>query len=220
MNVVIGCGGGGSITAPLLRKLFDSTQVMLVDGDVFEDKNLDRQFFDGEHIGKNKAESLAEMLGALYKPEWFHAGLLRLKASDVLFVCVDNNAARLQALLACDQQGCRAVFQANEYTQAEAYWYEPSWKGTPNDPRVFYPDILTDRSGDPLGPPGCVEEAKVSPQLVLANAWSSSLALSLFWFHTKERRKEGNEDENYWPVHHFANASGRWRTIMKGDRES
>lgn len=215
MNVVIGCGGGGSITAPLLRKL--SSDLLLVDGDKFEEKNLDRQFFNENDIGQNKATALGMMLDCVATPQWYHAGLMRHQPHDVLFVCVDNNAARLQALLACDQYGCKAVFQANEYQDAEAYWYEPQWEGTPNDPRLFYPAILTDHSGDPLGPPGCVEAAKESPQLVLANAWSSSLALSLFWFHTKERRKMGPESQPYWPVHHFCNEH-RWWTYKFCDR--
>lgn len=215
MNVVIGCGGGGSITAPLLRKLVGD--LLLVDGDRFEEKNLDRQFFKAEDVGMNKAHALGILLDCESDDRWFHAGLLRLAPMDVLFVCVDNNAARLQALLACDQYGCKAIFQANEYTEAEAYFYERGMKDTPNDPRVFYPDILTDRSGDPLGPPGCVEAARERPQLVLANAWSSSLALSLFWFHTKERQKLEPEFEPYWPIHHLCNERGWW-TIKKGDR--
>lgn len=215
MNHVIGCGGGGIPTAQNLRKL---GPVVLIDGDRFEEKNLDRQFFHPSAIGLNKAEATAASLDCEFNPNWFHAGLLRLRPSDVLFVCVDNNAARLQALMACDQTGCKAVFQANEYTEAEAYWYEKAWKDTPNDPRVFYPDILTDRSGDPLGPPGCVEASKSSPQLVLANAWSSSLALSLYWFHTKERTKLEPESQAYWPVHHLCNEHG-FRTVKWGDRE-
>lgn len=224
MHYVIGCGGGGCLTVLKLCKLAGSRQVTCIDGDTIERKNLDRQLFKEEDIGRNKASALATIYGCTAWPEWFHADtatVLGLKAEDILFCCADNHACRKAVLAACDDYGCRAAIAGNEYTDAEAYWYEPTWRDTPNDPRVFYPEIMTDSSGDPLAPEGCTGAAQErSPQLVLANDWASGLALHLYWFHVRERPslERSPEVESCWPVHHKVSM---WKhtTIRKGDRK-
>lgn len=66
--LIIGCGGVGSNLAHFLTRLLkeqdkvEQYALRLVDYDAVEDKNLGRQFFFVEDIGKNKAEALAENL--------------------------------------------------------------------------------------------------------------------------------------------------------------
>lgn len=225
-NYIIGAGGGGSWTVAKLAKV--TKDICLVDGDTLEEKNLDRQLFDADQVGVNKAQALAQKYeikewrdGRLtfgYIPHYFSLGLgLPLQPHDILWCCADNHACRREVLAACDQYDCRAVIAANEFTDAEAYWYEPSWFNTPNDPRVVYPVILTDRSNDPLGPPGCVEKSKESPQLVFANDWASALATQLWWFHTRERPSLDRDTQPFWPVHHKV-SMWKFSTIRYGDR--
>ena len=63
---IIGCGGtGGNLIARLARFLSGDTgdltiNVAVADGDTVEYKNMDRQPFDGEDLGENKAVVLAE----------------------------------------------------------------------------------------------------------------------------------------------------------------
>lgn len=63
--VVFGCGGTGSRAVPLISQLLSSheftknVKVILVDGDVVEEKNTKRQLFTQMDVGKNKAEVLA-----------------------------------------------------------------------------------------------------------------------------------------------------------------
>ena len=63
--VVFGCGGTGSRTVPLLAQLLTSheftknVRLVLVDGDVVEEKNCKRQHFIKQEIDRNKAEVLA-----------------------------------------------------------------------------------------------------------------------------------------------------------------
>lgn len=227
-NYVIGCGGGGSWTVAKLAKV--TKDICLVDGDTLEEKNLDRQLFDADRVGENKAEALAKKyllnhdwdraaLRSAAIPEYFSLGLgLPLQPHDILWCCADNHACRREVLAACDQYDCRAVIAANEEVDFEAYWYEPSWFGTLNDPRVIYTAILTDRSGDPLGPPGCVEHARQVNQLVFANDAASSMACWLWWFHTRERLTMDRDTQEFWPIHHRGN-SMRMRTILFGDRQ-
>ncbi len=219
---VIGCGGVGSWAVEKLMK-WKPNHLWLIDGDVFEEKNMDRQLFDEDHLGMNKAEALAEKHGINgdCTNQYFtleSAERETLESDDILLCCADNHACRLAVLEACDLYYCRAVIAANEYIEAEAYWYEDSMKGTPNDPRVFYPDIRTDRSGDPLSPIGCVEASKEHEQLVLANDMASSLMLSLLYFHLEKRPDMDSGSRDFFPIHHKSNEL-KLQTIRWGDRK-
>lgn len=219
-NIVIGAGGTGSWLTPKLVRMKES--VTLMDGDRFEKKNLDRQLFNERDIGQNKAEALARLyatkeLTIKAIPEYFSAGSLTLSASDVLWCCADNHTCRREVLTSCDLYGCSAIIGANEFSDAEAYFYCPRFRGGPNDPRVFYPEILTDHSGDPLSPVGCVEAAQANAQLVIANDWASGLMLHLWFCHVKNREQMGEDTEQFFPVH---NKVSMWKftTIRAGDR--
>jgi hypothetical protein len=213
---VIGAGGVGSWLVPKLTRL--TKNLFVVDGDTLEEKNLDRQLFEREQIGQNKAAALAAKYHLqAHIPEYYHVGLFQPERDDILVCCADNHACRREVLMGCDAYGCRAIIAANEYTDAEAYFYENEWQGTPNDPRVVYPDILTDHAGDPLGPPGCIEAARKTPQLVLANALAADMAGWLYWFHTKDRLALEPETKPFWPVHHKSSIY-TMKTIRFGDR--
>lgn len=179
---IIGCGGVGSWLAPALALLTSPGNITLVDMDILEEKNLDRQLFKPEDIGRSKAEALAERYQCHFVHEWFCEGLLEFQEDDWLIVCVDNHRARRAALGECDRFGCRAIFAANETHSAEAYYYDPKYKSTAVDPRIYFPDILTDTSGDPRARGiGCTGEAqKENPQLVTSNSLAASLAGHLF----------------------------------------
>lgn len=215
---IIGCGGGGSWAAAILDKM--RTRMALVDGDTFTDENRDRQLFSADQVGMNKAMAMANLYPGSEAIEGWFPGEIRLTPQDILFCCADNHACRKAVLEACDRYRCRASIAANEYTDAEAYWYEPSFKDTPNDPRIVYPSINTDQEGNPLAPIGCTGAAALekTPQLVLANIWAAGYMLHLWWFHTQERKKLADDTRPYWPVHHKINKFGTQTTIALGDR--
>jgi hypothetical protein len=216
-HYVIGAGGVGSWLVPKLCRI--ERNLVIIDGDTLEEKNLDRQLFDRHQIGANKAKALAEKYihDHGFREEYFSRNLLRLEKSDWLWCAADNHACRREVLAACDQYRCRAIIMANEYVDAEAYYFQPDMAGTPNDPRVFYPEINTDRSGDPLGPPGCVQAAKDSPQLVLANAMAADLGGWLFWHWTRTIKDIPEDAWEFSPVHLKMNPMGP-RNIKLGDR--
>ena len=193
MNYIIGCGGVGSAIVPSFCLLKSPADITLVDGDTIERKNLNRQMFDAGQIGKNKAQALAGKFGCHALPEWFSRGKLRLYRNDWLLCLVDNHRTRLEAIEVCDEHGCQAIFAANEMHSAEAYYYRRAWKGTPRDPRVYYPELLTDRSGDPRAAAiGCTGEAQeANRQLVSANLMAAALAEHLFvLWHLKAPRMD------------------------------
>ena len=193
MNYIIGCGGVGSAIVPSFCLLKSPAEVTLIDGDTIERKNLNRQMFDAGQLGRNKAQALAGKFGCHFLPEWFSRGKLRLYRTDWLLCLVDNHRTRLEAIEVCDEHGCQAIFAANEMHSSEAYYYRRAWKGTPRDPRVYYPELLTDRSGDPRAAAiGCTGEAQeANRQLVSANLMAAALAEHLFvLWHLKAPRMD------------------------------
>lgn len=193
-HYIIGCGGVGSWLLPALCRMVPLDSIFLIDGDKLERKNLDRQLFDERSIGDYKSKALLdkylEGCGASLE-RYYTFGMVVHDRNDLLFVCADNHPARMSALSACDRYGCRAIVAANETHSAEAYYYEPKWKGTPLDPRVYYPEMVDDRSGDPRAAvAGCTGEAQLAnPQLATANFMAAALALNLYVLWFREARK-------------------------------
>lgn len=201
MIYIVGAGGVGSWLTPALCMLENSGNVTIIDGDTLEPKNLNRQLFSADDVGKNKAEALASRYGCDHIPEWFSATMTDFSSRDWLVGAVDNNPARREILNACDIYRCRAIFGANEVHSSEAYVYLPEWQGTNLDPRVYYNDIVTDRTGD-VGArgAGCTGEAQVNNrQLVTANFMAASLIGHLFVVWGKEYQKVDVETRKVFP---------------------
>lgn len=179
---IIGAGGVGSWLTPAICLLKEPSQVTVVDGDILEEKNLNRQLFTEDDIGSNKALALSKRYRCNYLANWYSHGCTGIDSTDWLLVGVDNNPARKAALDSCDAYGCKAVFMANETTSAEAYLYDPKWKGTEADPRVYYPEITTDDTDDPRQAAiGCTgTQQRENRQLVSANFAAASLGMHIF----------------------------------------
>lgn len=208
--VVVGCGGVASwMIFPLIKLLNGSDHrpnLLLVDGDTIEERNLERQWFDEKDIGGNKAMSMEGKIrydgGAASCAEYYTDGMvLPVQGQSLFLCCADNHAARRAVLNAVDRGEGWAVIAGNEYTEAEAYFYERGFAGTPCDPRQYYPALLTDNTGDPTRPAGCTGLAAVAaPQLVLANFSAANHALWLVYHHFVERYAESKYLREYSPV--------------------
>ncbi len=106
--IVIGCGGiGGSVASELPKFIMNSRHKMLIiDGDIVEEKNCKRQPYQNQHIGLNKARALAKKINSFYNIDClFYDKYLTDCELDILakkyheyipiFVgCVDNDATR------------------------------------------------------------------------------------------------------------------------------
>ena len=193
MIYLIGCGGVGSAILPSFCLLKSPAEITLIDGDTLETKNLNRQLFQTTDVGRNKAQALAERYHCAFLPEWFARGKFRHQRHDWLLCLVDNHRTRREALEVCDDCGCQAIFAANETHSSEAYYYRRTWKGTNRDPRVYYPELNHDNSGDPRAAAiGCTGEAQTNNrQLVSANLMAAALAEHLFvLWHFKAPRMD------------------------------
>ena len=201
MIYIIGAGGVGSWLTPAMCMLVKPENITIVDGDKLEDKNLSRQLFDELDIGRFKSEALGLVYKCKYDDRYFLQGNFATEREDWFMGCVDNNPARLAILETCDIYGTKAIFGSNEVTSAEAFYYDPAWKGTLQDPRVYYPEMLEDLSGDPTRAAiGCTGKAQErNRQLVSANISAMSLMLQLFGIWQLDRKKFNRDTVPFLP---------------------
>ena len=220
MNYIMGCGGVGSAIVPSFCLLRDPSEVTLIDGDRLEKKNLNRQLFDAVNIGQNKAQALGTKYGCQFVPEWYAKGKIRHYRHDWLLCLVDNHRTRLEVLEVCDEAGCQAIFAANEMHSSEAYYYRRAWQGTDRDPRVYYPEIATDRSDDPrVASIGCTGEVQErNRQLVSANFMAAALAEHLYVLWCMKAPRMDSETVALLP-HKFAANLSKLETYLGGRHE-
>ena len=159
---IIGAGGTASYLLPVLvrtiTKECDVDEVIIIDRDVIEEKNVERQNYSYDVVGQSKAEAVAEALRDFCRVPITSMNAWFTEDSDIFpnsFVisCTDNHPARLALLNVCDEMNCRAVICGNETYSADAYYYQPSFKDSKKDPRIRYPEIVTDKQDDPTRPP-------------------------------------------------------------------
>ena len=199
---IVGTGGSASYLLPMLiRTCYPINRLTLYDQDTLELRNLDRQLFNIDVVGLNKAEALAQTLHLeahvkelIINKEWFTPGTRIPDDENFIFSCADNHPARKAVLAAVDAaansfsimeipENPVAIILGNEYFDAEAYLYPPCLQGEPMDPRVMFPEILTATRGDPTG---CQGLAQISdPQLAITNCQSAVHGMKLMWtwFH-------------------------------------
>ncbi len=120
---IIGCGGLGGYIAELLARAGVGT-LTLVDGDSFEETNLNRQLYAlPENLGKNKAHCAAQRLRSIDPSielrvfgEFFdaeNAGAI-LEGADIVMDALDSVSARLLLEEECAKGGLWLIHGAVE----------------------------------------------------------------------------------------------------------
>lgn len=192
--LIIGAGGVASYLLPVLLKGFRPEQLTIIDKDVLEDRNLDRQLFDEDSIGSNKASALCSMYSAQYYhkgpgphtefrtiEDWFSDSTVLPDDVDAIICCADNHQARFAAMQRAEALGITAYIGGNEFFDSQAFVYRSEWKDTPKDPLVRYPSIATDHTGSPFRCQG--EAQEIFPQLAVANFGCAAKLLQLLWIY-------------------------------------
>lgn len=225
--VIIGAGGVTSYMLPALRNSFD-LHATIVDGDVLEKKNLDRQLFRNNMIGQHKCVALMKqynfkksegqairsyfdlaMLDTEYK-YWF-------SQADVIICAVDNHPARKAAIDAAKMMNTPIVVCANEYHTSQAFYYDPylanEFEISMFDPIARFPEIGTDQSGSPMSCQGIALESE--PQLAIANQVAASFGNYLVWCWFGMKRP-ADDMVKYMPVE-FQSTFSRMQTTTIED---
>jgi len=98
---VVGCGGTGSFAAEgICRLLPPRADLVLIDHDRVEERNLTRQNFTRGDLGLFKSEALARRLARKYECPIAYStlalGMVQIRYPGLIIGCVDNGPARRQ----------------------------------------------------------------------------------------------------------------------------
>lgn len=191
---VIGCGGIGSwLVDPLCTLLnfssIPSVEVSLIDGDIYEERNRERQNF-GE-IGP-KASVTANRLRERFPRLmfWDHPVYLtdaniitHVREGDIVAVCVDNHKTRkLISERAEELENITVVSGGNELTDGNVLLYVRRDGENVTLPLAnkYHPELLNpgDKNPGDEKEKGCQVMAAVEPQLVATNFAAASHMLN------------------------------------------
>lgn len=192
--VVVGCGGIGSqLIRNLLMFLTYSIpggykgEVVLVDGDIFEAKNSQRQIFGAIDVGRNKATSLANLYRQDFPLNIRAAGSyldavnarMTIGEDSMVFSCVDNHKTRKLISDRCKQlDNVVLVSGGNDYHDGNVQTYQRidgEDVCMPID-HFGHPEIADPKDQHPSEvETHCHTEVESAPQLVFANAMAATL---------------------------------------------
>lgn len=154
--LIAGCGIGSSTAICAARLGFEN--FVLVDGDVVDAHNLNRQFYDQADVGRSKVEALRDAILRINPQARIEAVNAYLSAgntaaiverSDIVFDTVDF--LDLQAILGlheCARRLGRPVFTALSVGFGALVWYFPPDSAHPLT-RILEPDIEAARDAAP-----------------------------------------------------------------------
>ena len=207
---VVGAGGTGSHFVARFSQFlatFSSdriaTEVVLIDGDVVEEKNLERQVFVAEDVLSNKAEALAKAVFETYGLEFLsfpkyldtdddladafstlsdkvYAGGKSYQLINVLIGCCDNHRCR-QVMEAWFKKQTNAIYidAANEFSEGEVVTAIKVNSKLIAPPRSFYfPEVLKAK-GKRRSEESCGVVNKTAPQHLATNAEAANIMLAI-----------------------------------------
>lgn len=207
--IILGAGGTGGYVIPHLYRIGFAAnrnmRIVVCDGDVVEEKNLIRQNFVEQDIGRNKAQVLSARYSAAfgieceYIPRFIETEdeLLKLTQPDFhkdiwrtgsetqrvfLIGCVDNNKSR---------KLCHSVFYRQkdliyidsgngEHTGQVVCGVRQNNRTTYKPVCSLYPDMLKDEDKFP-SELSCAERTLSAPQSVTANLTAATAVVSFLY---------------------------------------
>ena len=198
--IVLGAGGTGGYVIPHLYRIAFArkgiVRIIVCDGDIVEQKNLVRQNFVEQDIGRNKAQVLAERYSQAFGIECeYRSSFVEDEAElrelvcpipetqrVILLGCVDNNKSR---------QMCHNVFRDipnliyidsgnDEFTGQVVCGVRQSQHTTYKPVCSLYPELLKDEDKFP-SELSCAERTVSAPQSVTANLFASMAMVAFLY---------------------------------------
>lgn len=207
---IIGLGGVGSILVERLCRFINYSQdltaeILLVDGDSYEQKNYERQEFS--QLG-NKADIKATELELKYRGLRFdvmesfinEANVADvIKEGDVVFLCVDNHKSRMIINNYCKElKDVTLISGGNEFTDGNVQLYvRRGGKDLTPDICAYHPEIANpdDKLPEEMS---CEELAASDPQLYFTNLGVATL---MCWtFYNAIVREQYERSEVYFDI--------------------
>lgn len=198
--IQIGAGGTGThFIGPALafldthhRGRNEEWQYVIIDGDNFEEKNLERQLFDPGLVSLNKAESMAQMYNrypVIAVPRFVGQNDLAemMQDGDTVFICADNHSIRaLVQERALQLQSSVVINAGNEQHDGTVQLFVRENGENKTPPITFlHPEIIYIGEDDRQAM-SCQQVAALpgGGQLILANQQAASWMLAALWrFH-------------------------------------
>lgn len=221
--VIIGLGGVGSILSERLCRFLNfskdlTADILLVDGDEYETKNLERQEFI--RMG-NKADIKATELTMKFSNirfDVFDAFISEENISeviiegDIVFLCVDNHKSRMIVSNYCKElKNITLISGGNEYTDGNVQIYlRKGGKDLTPDLCAYHPEIKNpdDKLPDEMS---CQELSESEPQLYFTNL---GVATFMCWaFYNVVVREEYERSEVYFDILNMT-ADAKIRTVV------
>lgn len=207
--IVLGAGGTGGYVIPHLYRLAfarrSRVRIIVCDGDIVERKNLVRQNFVEQDIGRNKAQVLAERYSEAFGIECeYRASFVENEKELKELICPDffknnrNDVAETQKviLLGCvdnnkSRQMCHNVFKDcpdlvyidsgnDEFTGQVVCGIRQSLHTTYKPVCSLFPELLKEEDKFP-SELSCAERAESAPQSVTANLFASMAMVSFLY---------------------------------------
>ena len=207
--IIIGAGGTGGYVIPHLYRISfaaeRSMRILVCDGGVVEEKNLIRQNFVEQDVGRNKAQVLAERYSAAFGieceyiprfveseeklfqltvPDFFKSSYQGIPETQrvILLGCVDNNKSRkLCHAVFAKQKDLIYIDSGNgEHTGQVVCGVRQNGRTTYKPVCSLYPDILDDEDKFP-SELSCAERAVSAPQSVTANLTAATAVVSFLY---------------------------------------
>lgn len=189
---IVGCGGNGSHLVPHISRLTqksNNTNIILIDGDKVENKNIIRQNFVENDVGRNKAEVLSSRYSCLnscisFIPEMFNKEQISSKPyqTTVLVTCTDTFSSRHEVSKVFEETPqCLWIDLGNEKTAGQVI-VASTYKRTEREmplPHVFelFPDTVTQSNSVGVSP-SC---ADLTEQVGFVNLTAATIAANYMW---------------------------------------
>lgn len=203
---IIGCGGTGSNYIKELarylatnRNYMINADVILIDGDTVEEKNLERQSFTPEDLLMNKAEAMALAVSDMYNltfsyvPEYIASKehMLRIMRNTYERESYEEEETFVPIIIGCvDNHNCRKILHeifeeytdiiyidaANEFSTGEVVVGIKNNQAVIAPDRAFYfPEVLEDSKS--VLEMSCTELNNVKPQHLVTNLFAANICL-------------------------------------------
>lgn len=196
--VIVGAGGTGSFLLPIIMRFLNSRQdseieVVICDGDKYDEGNVNRQEFAHSKIGMNKAEVQSEMfrrkfpnLSIFCVPEYLGKENINSVITDgaTVFCCVDNHFCRHLISEHCQKlKDVLLISGGNEEFDGNVQAYYRRENKNLNDPiEVRHPEIGRANDGD-RSEMSCEQLSQLPSggQVIFTNATSANIMCNLFY---------------------------------------
>lgn len=169
--LVVGAGALGNFVA-LGLAYSRATDVTIMDPDVVEETNLNRQVFLYDGVGKPKAETLARRMGDLFNVTYtpqvrYFTQDIDVSGYDIVFDCVDNFETRIALSESCYKSEIHLISGGtNVHAGQMVFWVPGKGMDTPAHQLGLY-ELVEERGSAPRERTACTY--RPDPSVIMTN---------------------------------------------------